>query len=104
MPINRKNRTATRSYERYVILDMDEFQAEFVKYINFIKARKKRKRKGRLIWTETSMECYKNHLICKNCIYKKVCLSLTKNCRDKEPPMKKFVRKLLIELGLPPIN
>ena len=104
MPVRSKNHIATRNYERYIILDMDEFQAEFEKYINFMKARKKRKRKGRLIWTETSVECYKNNLICKNCIYKKICLSIIKSGDNTEPPMKKFVRKLLIELGLPPIN
>lgn len=91
-----------RIYERYIILDIEEFKKEFQNYTNFLKENKKRKRKRNLGWSTSAIECYQSNMICKKCINKKVCYSIARKTEDKTPPMKKTVIKLLTELGLPP--
>lgn len=97
-----QNAKLTRMYDRYIILDINEFKTEFQKYSDFLVENKRRKRKHNLGWSYSAIECYENNMECTKCNYKKICLSIAKRLPDKIPPMKKTVQKLLIELGLPP--
>lgn len=92
----------TRIYERYIILDFEEFKREFENYENFLKENKKRKRKHNLGWSVSAIECYQRGMKCPKCIYEKVCKKIASGKPDKIPPMKKLIPKLLTEIGLPP--
>ena len=91
-----------RIYERYVMLDLEEFKKEYKKYENFLKENKKMKRKDNLGWTNTAIECYQRGMNCKSCICEKICKKIANSKADKIPPMKKLILKLLAEIGLPP--
>ncbi len=96
------NKKASRIYERYMILDIEEFKKEFDNYNSFLQENKKRKRKHNLGWSYCAIECYERKMKCSGCIHEDICKRAAKSTSDKIPPMKKVIEKLLIELGLPP--
>lgn len=90
-----------RSYPQYIILDMEEFKTEFNKYVNYIENIKQKKRVGNLYWTNSAIDCYCAKMTCNNCFNQKICYSVCEF--NSEPPMKNVVRKLLEQIGKPPI-
>ena len=97
-----KNFKPSRKYDRYIILDIEEFKKEFQKYSEFLIENKRRKRKRNLGWSYSAIECYERNMNCSKCTYKRICQSIAKKLPDMIPPMKKIVLKLLTEIGLPP--
>lgn len=93
---------AERMYERYIILDFEEFKTEYENYEKFLKENRKRKRKHNLGWSVSAIECFQRNMKCSKCACEKICKRIADKTPDKIPPMKKTIQKLLSELGLPP--
>lgn len=95
------NANYIRFCARYIILDIDEFATEFKKYEEFLKEKKRRKRKLHQGWSPSAIECYERNMHCHGCLYHNICRNAAlKN--NNIPPMKLVVHKLLMGLGLPP--
>ena len=92
----------SRIYERYIILDLEEFAREFNNYLSYLKSRKLRKKQEKFGWTRSAVECYKAKTNCSKCTNAYICSSIAKSRDDGIPPMKKMITELLDKIGLPP--
>ena len=98
-----KGKIKGRKYEQYIVLDIDEFRTEYTKYLNYIEQIKNKKRTGNLSWSNSAIDCYSCNMICDECFNKEICSAVISNNPQDEPPMKHIVKKLLSEIGKPPL-
>lgn len=88
-----------RNYIQYIVLDLEEFRHEFLRYLDFVESMRYKKKIGNVSWTNSAIDCYLANLDCNKCFNLHICEQFSSG--DIEPPMKSTVRKLLIQIGKP---